>query len=84
MANGNALVEGITYLAEAYCGEDRDGVQVAFDESNDWAITVSLVVEQKITDDTVEFMESQGFTFRPAAGEGMEPNPYKSYFSLAL
>lgn len=84
MANGVALAEGITHLAETYCGEDRDGVQVTFDESNDWSISVSLVVEQEITPATADFMVSRGFTFRPAAGEGIDPNPYHSYFSLAL
>lgn len=84
MADGSALVEGITHLAEMYCDGNTDGVQVQFDDNNDWALSVSLVEEKTITAETSAFMAERGYVFRPAAGEGMEPNPYHSYFSLLV
>lgn len=86
MANGNALFEGLLYLAYKYCNDNRDGVQVIMNEYKDRSLSVSLLYNLSMIfpADTVAYMESLGFEYYPAVGEGKGPNPYHSYFALAI
>ena len=64
MSNGKTLIDGISYLASAYCEGEASGVEVLSPEDTG-SIRLCLVNEdQKIfTDADVEAMETLGFTY---------------------
>ncbi len=86
MANGNALFEGLLYLAYTYCNDNRDGVQVILNEHKARSLSVSLL-DNSVEDfplETVEYMEALGFEYYPAHGKIYGTNPYQSYFALPI
>lgn len=74
MANGKALVDGITYLANTYCGGSLEKVHANLHVDDNEELTVYLIDEheKEFTPQDIAFMSGCGF-WHHKAGEGFNP-----------